>query len=141
MGSGPLVRQGNCRKSRNGGPGLPEVEYQQSYVIGLPETRRKPRFPSVARVLLIQGRAENGPSSLHPMRPVPFGGARRPSRPDKASVSARRVYRLRIGESVKVLNAAEGEACSPAESSAGEWYFVQATDGTRGYVFRNDGPL
>ncbi len=40
---------------------------------------------------------------------------------------------------MKVLNAAaEGEACSPrGKALPGSGTFVQATDGTRGYVFSN----
>ncbi|HNP92836.1 MAG TPA: SH3 domain-containing protein [Rectinema sp.] len=57
---------------------------------------------------------------------------------DKPSVTGRRVYRLMIGESVKVLNRVEGEAVfTGGKALPGEWYFVQAADGTRGYVFSN----
>jgi len=43
-----------------------------------------------------------------------------------------------IGESVKVLNRVEGEAVfTGGKALPGEWYFVQAADGTRGYVFSN----
>jgi len=39
---------------------------------------------------------------------------------------------------VKVLNRVEGEAVfTGGKALPGEWYFVQATDGTRGYVFSN----
>jgi len=57
---------------------------------------------------------------------------------DKPSVSARRVYRLKLGESVKVLGKGQGEAVFTGGTALpGEWYFVQAIDGTRGYVFSN----
>ncbi len=50
--------------------------------------------------------------------------------------SARRVYRMREGEMVKALGIVEGEAVYTGQDKLpGEWYYVLAKDGTRGYVF------
>ncbi|MDR0601835.1 MAG: SH3 domain-containing protein [Treponema sp.] len=51
--------------------------------------------------------------------------------------SSRRVYRLRIGEIIKILEKVEG---TPAVSTTGDplpgdWFLVLAEDGTRGYCF------
>jgi hypothetical protein len=56
---------------------------------------------------------------------------------DNPDNSARRVYRLRLGEIVKVLSLEEG---SPAISATGDplpgdWYKVLTEDGTTGYCF------
>jgi hypothetical protein len=57
---------------------------------------------------------------------------------DTPKIAGRRVYRLRLGESVKVLKKVEGEAVfTGGNALSGEWFFVQAADGTRGYVFSN----
>ncbi|MDR2510267.1 MAG: SH3 domain-containing protein [Spirochaetaceae bacterium] len=54
-----------------------------------------------------------------------------------ADNSAGRVYRLRIGEIVKVLTRAEGAPAisTTGEPLPGEWYQVLTEDGTRGYCF------
>jgi len=55
---------------------------------------------------------------------------------DKPSNEAKRVYRLREGQSVKVLDKVEGEAVSTGgETLPGSWYQVLSDDGTMGYVF------
>ncbi|GMO30321.1 MAG: SH3 domain-containing protein [Spirochaetaceae bacterium] len=56
---------------------------------------------------------------------------------EEADNSASRVYRLRLGELIKVLGRAEG---APAISTTGtplpgDWYFVRTEDGTTGYCF------
>ena len=56
----------------------------------------------------------------------------RPSNSD----TAKRVYRLKENEMVKVLERVEGEAVfTGSEPLPGDWYSVLTLDGTRGYVF------
>ena len=55
---------------------------------------------------------------------------------DKPANVAKRVYRLRDGQSVKVLEKAEGDAVSTGgQTLPGSWYLVLADDGTTGYAF------
>ncbi len=112
----------------------------KSYVIGLPEDKTKIEVPlSSLEFFSSKSAAEKRAQQFAPYAALYLSAGRDglPVR-DKANVSARRVYRLRLGESVKVLNAAEGEAVfTGGKALPGEWYFVQATDGTRGYVFSN----
>jgi len=55
---------------------------------------------------------------------------------DTPSNAGRRVYRLREGQSVKVLARAEGEEVSTGgQVLPGSWYQVLTEDGTQGYVF------
>jgi hypothetical protein len=55
---------------------------------------------------------------------------------DKPANEAKRVYRLREGQSVKILEKAEGEAVSTGgKSLPGAWYLVLADDGSSGYAF------
>jgi len=55
---------------------------------------------------------------------------------DKPSNEAKRVFRLREGQSVKVLDKVEGDAVSTGgEDLPGSWYQVLSDDGTMGYVF------
>ena len=55
------------------------------------------------------------------------------SEPDN---SARRVYRLKLGQVVKVLEKAEGNPAMSGETPLpGDWYLVLTDDGERGYCF------
>jgi hypothetical protein len=55
---------------------------------------------------------------------------------DRPSNEGKRVYRLREGQSVKVLDRAAGEAVSTGGAVLpGSWYQVLTDDGTEGYVF------
>jgi len=113
----------------------------KSYVIGLPDdskTKIEVPFPSL-EFFSSKRAAEKRAQQFAPYAPLYLSAGRDglPIR-EKPGVSARRVYRLRLGEAVKVLNVAEGEAVfTGGKALPGEWYFVQATDGTRGYVFSN----
>jgi hypothetical protein len=113
----------------------------KSYVIGIPgddKAKIEVPFPSL-EFFSSKKAAEKRAEQFAPYaaRYLSAGRDGLPVR-DKPSVSARRVYRLRLGESVKVLNTAEGEAVfTGGKALSGEWYFVQASDGTRGYVFSN----
>jgi hypothetical protein len=56
---------------------------------------------------------------------------------DAADNNARRVYRLKAGEIIKILARVEGNPAVGAsgEPLPGEWYRVMTEDGTRGYCF------
>jgi hypothetical protein len=55
---------------------------------------------------------------------------------DKPRNGAKRVYRLREGQTVKVLDKVEGEVVSTGgQVLPGSWYQVLAGDGTKGYIF------
>ncbi|MDR1655177.1 MAG: SH3 domain-containing protein [Treponema sp.] len=56
---------------------------------------------------------------------------------ESADNSARRVYRLRGGEIVKILEKAEGNAAIGADGNPlpGSWYKVMTEDGSAGYCF------
>jgi hypothetical protein len=55
---------------------------------------------------------------------------------DKPANTAKRVYRLRSGQSVKVLEKVEGDQVSTGgQALSGSWYLVLADDGTSGYTF------
>ena len=55
---------------------------------------------------------------------------------EKPTNEAKRVYRLREGQTVKVLQKSEGDIVSTgAQVLPGSWYLVLADDGTKGYVF------
>ncbi|MEN6297447.1 MAG: SH3 domain-containing protein [Rectinema sp.] len=113
----------------------------KSYVIGLPDdnkTKIEVPFPSL-EFFSSKSAAETRAREFAPYAALYLSAGRDglPIR-EKPSVNARRVYRLRLGESVKVLSVADGEAVfTGGKALPGEWYFVQAIDGTRGYVFSN----
>jgi len=55
---------------------------------------------------------------------------------DKPSNSAKRVYRMREGQSVKILQKVEGdEVRTGGKVLSGSWYQVLADDGSEGYAF------
>jgi hypothetical protein len=56
---------------------------------------------------------------------------------DAADNNARRVYRLKAGEIIKILGRVEGKAAVGASGDplSGEWYRVMAEDGSKGYCF------
>ncbi|HET7838943.1 MAG TPA: SH3 domain-containing protein, partial [Rectinemataceae bacterium] len=111
---------------------------QKLYVVGLPDGSKKIElplwqvelFPTKAKA---EARVKRFGDYLGiymvaardglPIREGPFGGARR-------------VYRLREGQSVKVLDKVQGEAVTTGgEALPGDWYQVLSDDGTKGFVF------
>lgn len=113
----------------------------KTYVIGLPDdSKTKIEVPlSTLEFFSSKKAAEKRASEFAPYALLYLSAGRDglPVR-EKPSVSTRRVYRLRLGESVKVLSKVDGEAVFTGGTALpGEWYFVQAMDGTRGYVFSN----
>jgi len=113
----------------------------KTYVIGMPndtKTRVEVPFPSL-EFFTSRTAAEKRAKDFAPYASL-YMTASRDGLPirDTPKVAGRRVYRLRLGESVKVLKKAEGEAVfTGGNALLGDWYFVQAADGTRGYVFSN----
>ncbi len=113
----------------------------KSYLIGLPDDQRTKMEVPFAYIEFYRSRNAAGARAKEYAEFAPLymiaGRDGLPIR-DRPSVSARRVYRLRLGETVKVLARAQGEAVFTGGSALpGEWYQVQAQDGTRGYVFSN----
>ncbi len=110
------------------------------YVVGMPDSKKKIELP-LWQVELYSSRRKAE------ARVAEFGAekslyliAGRDGLPvrEKPSNGARRVYRLREGQSVKVLAKAEGEVVSTGgEVLEGRWYYVLTDDGSRGYVFSN----
>jgi len=113
----------------------------KTYVIGLPDdSKAKIEVPlATLEFFSSKNAAEKRAKEFAPFASLYLSAGRDglPVR-EKPSVSTRRVYRLRLGESVKVLSKVDGEAVfTGGRALPGEWYFVQAMDGTRGYVFSN----
>lgn len=55
---------------------------------------------------------------------------------DKPTNGAKRVYRLREGQTVKILEKTVGDSVSTGgQALPGSWYLVLANDGTKGYIF------
>lgn len=113
----------------------------KTYVIGLPDDSKAKIEVSLSTLEFFSSKnaAEKRAKEFAPFASLYLSAGRDglPVR-EKPSVSTRRVYRLRLGESVKVLSKVDGEAVfTGGRALPGEWYFVQATDGTRGYVFSN----
>jgi len=113
----------------------------KSYLIGLPgDPKTKMEVPfAYIEFYRSKGAAEARAKEYAEYAPL-YMIAGRDGLPirDRPSVSARRVYRLRLGETVKVIARVKGEAVFTGGTALpGEWYQVQAQDGTRGYVFSN----
>ena len=119
---------------------------EQVWVVGVPETYRKgkdgmdkteiplPRFELAgSRKAAEKWAAEFFPLSLTYAETLQDGLPIRES-PDNG---ARRVYRLRGGEIIKILAPAEGSAAISAggDPLPGSWYRVMAEDGSTGYCF------
>ncbi|HUX39047.1 MAG TPA: SH3 domain-containing protein [Rectinemataceae bacterium] len=113
---------------------------EKTYVIGVPGTKRKVEVPLWQLDLYrSRGAAEKAR--------IPFGNyltsylfANRDGLPvrDAPSNAGQRVYRLREGQSVKILAEAKGDAVQTGDQVlAGSWYKVLTEDGTRGFVFSN----
>jgi len=133
--------KGTSAKSGTVVPVYLKSNISKSYLIGLPDDdKTKIEVPFTSLEFFSSKRAAEKRAQQFAPYAALYLSARRDGLPvrDKPSVSARRVYRLRLGESVKVLSQAEGEAVfTGGKALPGEWYFVQAADGTRGYVFSN----
>jgi hypothetical protein len=138
-----------------GGPAIPSgtvlpvyirSNIEQVWVVGVPEAYRDgedgmdkteiplPRFELAgSRGAAMKRAAEFSPLALTYAETLQDGLPIREN-PDNG---ARRVYRLRIGEVIKILARAEGSAAISAggDPLPGNWYKVMAEDGSTGYCF------
>ena len=107
---------------RDGKNGINKMEIPLSH-LELAGSKSKARKKAEAFARYAQTYAENMQDGL-PIR----------NSPDN---SARRVYRLRIGEIIKILSLEEGNPAISATGDPlpGDWYRVLAADGTTGYCF------
>ena len=113
---------------------------EKTYVIGVPGSKRKVEVPLWQLDLFrSRGAAEKAR--------IPFGSyltsylfANRDGLPvrDAPTNAGQRVYRLREGQSVKILSEVKGDVVKTGDQVlAGSWYKVLTEDGTRGFVFSN----
>jgi hypothetical protein len=113
---------------------------QSLYVVGAPGGKKKVELP-LWQVELFKSRraAAARVAALGQYKSIYMIAAKDgvPIR-ERASndVTSTQVFRLREGQSVKILGKAEGEAVSTGSRTLpGDWYYVLADDGTRGYAF------
>ena len=111
---------------------------EKLYVVGIPGSSKKLELPLwQVELFPSHGKAaarlkELGPNTSLYMVAIRDG---LPIREDSTN-NSRRVYRLREGQSVKILAKVTGEEVSTGgQVLPGDWYLVMADDGTRGYVF------
>lgn len=113
---------------------------EKLYVVGVPDSTKKIEVPLWQIDLYrSRGQAENALKDFGSFL-TSYLFANRDGLPvrDKATNAGKRVYRLREGQSVKVLSTAIGEVVSSGdEVLEGQWYSVVTEDGTRGFVFSN----
>ena len=112
---------------------------QKVYVVGVPGTKGKKVELPLWQIELYptRGKAAARAKSMGANISLYMVAARDglPIR-DRASNGGKRVFRLREGQSVKVLDKVEGETVSTGgETLPGSWYKVLSDDGTIGYVF------
>ena len=116
---------------------------QKVYVVGVPGAKGKDRGKKIelpfwqVELYSTRGRAASRVKAMGENVSLYMAAARDglPLR-DKPANTAKRVYRLREGQSVKVLEKAAGDAVSTGgQTLSGAWYLVLADDGTTGYVF------
>jgi len=115
-------------------------DIDKQYVIGVPGTRRKVEVPLWQLDLYRSKRAAEKSRSTFGAYLTSYLFANRDGLPvrDAPTNSGERVYRLREGQSVKILAQVAGDAVKTGSVSlAGSWYKVLTEDGTQGYVFSN----
>jgi hypothetical protein len=113
---------------------------QSLYVVGAPGAKKKVELP-LWQVELFGGKraADARVAELGEYKSIYMVAAKNGvpirEKPSNADTSTQ-VFRLREGQSVKVLARVEGEAVSTGSKDLpGQWYLVLADDGTRGYAF------
>jgi pyruvate/2-oxoglutarate dehydrogenase complex dihydrolipoamide acyltransferase (E2) component len=113
----------------------------QVYVVGSLDGKKKVELPLwQIEVYGSKGKARAAAAKFAPVASLYLVAVRDglPVRSTPTNVENNRVYRLHEGESVKILAKAEGEVVKTGDTAlVGDWYFVLAADGTRGYVFSN----
>jgi hypothetical protein len=116
---------------------------QKVYVVGVPGAKGKDRGKKIelpfwqVEIYPTRGRAASRVKAMGENVSLYMAAARDglPLR-EKPDNTAKRVYRLREGQSVKVLEKAAGDAVSTGgQALSGSWYLVLADDGTTGYAF------
>ena len=112
---------------------------QSLYVVGVPGSKKKVELPLwQVEIFRTKGAANARVAALGEYKGIYMVAAKNgvPIRDGPNNSTASQVFRLREGQTVKVLARVEGEAVSTGDKSLpGEWFQVLADDGTRGYVF------
>jgi hypothetical protein len=110
------------------------------YVVGSLDGSKKLELPLWQLDLYpSRGRARAAAAQFAPLAPL-YLVATRDGLPVHVSPinNSTRVYRLREGQSMKILATAKGEEVRTGDNVLqGDWYYVLTEDGTRGYVFSN----
>lgn len=113
---------------------------EKKYIIGIPDSKRKDEVPLWQLELFrSKGAAEKARLSFGSYL-TSYLFANRDGLPvrDAPTNTASRVYRLREGQSVKILAEVQGDVVTTGtETLQGSWYKVLTEDGTQGYVFSN----
>ena len=111
---------------------------EKLYVVGVPRTSTKVELPLwQIELFSSRGKAVERRKQIGPYMSLYMVAARDglPIRESPNNDSAR-VYRIKEGQSVKILAKVPGAAVTTgAETLPGDWYQVIADDGTSGYVF------
>ena len=116
---------------------------EKVYVVGVPGAKGKEKGKKIELKLWqlelysTRAKAEAAAKAMGPNLSL-YMVAMRDGLPlrDGPSNTGRRVYRLRVGQTLKVLEKVSGEAVSTGgQTLPGSWYRVLADDGTTGYAF------
>jgi hypothetical protein len=116
---------------------------EKVYVVGVPGAKGKDKGKKIELKLWqlelysTRSKAEASAKAMGPNLSL-YMVAMRDGLPlrDRPANTGRRVYRLRVGQSIKVLEKVAGEDVSTGgQALPGSWYRVLADDGTTGYAF------
>lgn len=112
----------------------------KTYAVDVPNSRAKEEL-DLWRVEAFSShaKAKTAATSFAPLAPM-FGVAARDGLllRDKPDNSADQVYRLKIGQEVKLIRKVGGVQLETGGAKlAGDWYEALSDDGTKGYVFSN----
>ena len=115
---------------------------QKAYIVGVPGTKDKAEVP-LWKVEVFKSRkaAEKAAADFAAtasMYAVCLRDGLVIRKEPHNRAAATQVYRLQLGEVVKLLRVVEGEpVMTGGKALAGDWWLALAADGTRGYVFSN----
>jgi hypothetical protein len=111
------------------------------FVVGSLDGKKKLELPFwQVELFSSRGKAKAAAEKFASMAPLYLIATRDglPVRDSPVNLSDNKVYRLRQGQSVKILDKVKGEEVRTGDTVLqGDWYFVLTDDGTRGYVFSN----
>jgi len=113
---------------------------EKLYVVGVPGTNKKIEVPIWQLDLFRSKGAAQKSLAAFGSHTTGYLFATRDGLPirETPTNAGKRVYRLRQGQSVKILSEAQGEAVSTGGATLeGSWFKVLTEDGTRGYAFSN----